>query len=225
MKPFTILSVAMITAVFFSCNKKAETEDNSFSEAAYKVEITGKWKSPEFAVPANVHYTYFTGMVHNNQTYLWKEGALASIGVENIAETGYFLPMFAEIDSLTAIKKAIYLSFIAPPAATGISSGNIYCNSNYPYFSCQSMLAPTPDWFVGLSSFNLYPNKQWVKDTTINLYAYDAGTEDGDMFNQTNADSSPHQPIFKLTTKNGGAILANGNPVLGAIASIRLIKQ
>lgn len=224
MKIYACLLTTAIAISFFSCSEK-EAVDNPFSEAAYKVEIAGKWKSPEFTVPANVHYTYFTGMVHNNQTYLWKEGTLASAGVEAIAETGYFLPMFAEIDSLTAIKKAIYLSFIAPPAATGVSTGNIYCNSNYPYFSCQSMIAPTPDWFVGLSSFNLYPNNQWIKDTTINLYVYDAGTEDGNMFNQTNPDSSPHLPVFKLTPANGGAVLANGNTSLGPIASIRLLKQ
>ena len=45
-----------------------------------------------------------------------------------------------------------------------------------------SMIAPSPDWFIGLSGLNLYANKRWVADTTVQLFVYDAGTENGDVF-------------------------------------------
>jgi len=44
------------------------------------------------------------------------------------------------------------------------------------------MIADSPDWFIGLSGLNLYANKRWVADTTVQLFVYDAGTENGDVF-------------------------------------------
>lgn len=223
-----MLASVVLAAIFFSCKKTEVTTispvETQYSEATYKMEITGKWKAPEFTVPPSVHFTYFTGMVHNKETYFWKEGTLASPGVEYIAEDGNPIQMFREIDSITALKKATALFYIPPPASVGTSSGNIYCNSNFSYVSCESMIAPSPDWFVGLSSFNLYGNNKWIQDTTINLYVYDAGTEEGDVFGYGNPETNPRQPVIKLTAAKA-TVLANGNTSLAAIASIRFIKQ
>jgi len=86
------------------------------------------------------------------------------------------------------------------------------------------MLGPTPDWFVGVSGINLYNNSKWVADTTINLYTYDAGTEDGDMFGYNNPATTPQQNIHILQASQA-RVLANGNPALAPIATARFVRQ
>lgn len=218
-----IIFIFLIPAILlYSCTK--DSSPVTFTEANYKVEITGKWKSPEFTVPGGVHFTLFAGMVHNQNAFLWAPGKLASTGVENVAETGSTARLITEIDSTIATKNASSFFSITAPGPTGKSTGNIYCNSNYSYISFESMIAPSPDWFVGVNGFNLLNNGQWVNDTTINLYVYDAGTEEGDVFGYSNPATVPQQNI-RLLTPQAGMVLANGNLSLGPIASVRLIKQ
>ena len=214
---------ALLSVMLLSCNKD-EISVPVFSEARYSIEITGKWKTPEFVVPAGVHFTTVLGMVHNNETYLWKLNAKASPGVENVAETGNAYPLLYEIDSAIATGKSIGLIAITAPLPTGSSKVNVYCTSNYSYISFETMLAPTPDWFTGLSGFNLYENKRWIADTTVNLYAYDAGTEDGDVFGYNNPSTVPQQNVQLLTPLNA-SVLANGNSVLAPIATVRFTKN
>lgn len=219
----TLIALMALAALFHSC-KKNEVIEPDFSETNYRIEITGKWKTPEFGVPAGAHFTYFTGTVHNATVHMWENGKYASKGVENIAEQGYVLDVIAEIDTNIANRKAISSFLIPPPDITNKITGNIYCNTNFSYVSCQSMIAPTPDWFVGVDALNLYPNKKWIADTTINLYVYDSGTEEGDVFSQANPATVPQQVIAKLTPSNA-SVLANGHTILAPIATIRFIKQ
>jgi hypothetical protein len=207
-----------------SCKKEDATNTQDFSDARYTVEVTGKWKTPEFAVPGGVHFTPVYGMIHNKETFLWKENTKASIGVENVAETGNPYPLVYEIDSAFAKGNSIALVAMTAPQPTGSSKVNIYCTNSYSYISLETMLAPTPDWFTGLSGFNLFGNNRWVTDTTVNLYAYDAGTEDGDVFGYNNPASSPQQNVHILSPLTA-SVLANGNSILAPIATVRFIKK
>ena len=197
----------------------------SFSESRYTITITGKWNSPDFSVPAGAHYTTFVGMVHNSKAWLWKEGIKASPGTELLAEIGNGTTMLTEIDSMIKARNASSLIlFVAPATITSSNMVSVYCNSNYSHVSFASMLGPTPDWFVGVSGINLYNNNNWTADTTVNLYAYDAGTEDGDMFGYNNPATVPQQNIHILQALQA-TILANGNANLAPIATARFTKQ
>ena len=218
----TLCSFIVSVTFLYSCTKN--NNGFVFTEANYRLEIRGKWQEPLFTVPPGAHFTLFAGMVHNENAFLWQAGKLASLGVENIAETGSTPRLFVEMDSIVAAKNASGLFYFLPPDPTGTVNGNVYCNSSYSYISFESMIAPSPDWFIGLSSFNLMNNGQWISDTTINLFAYDAGTEDGDVFGYNNPPTFPQQNISLLTAANA-TVLANGNNTLAAIASVRLIKQ
>ena len=214
---------ALLSVMVFSC-KKDEVSAPGFSEAWYSIEIIGKWKAPEFTVPGGVHFTAVFGMVHSSETYLWKLNTKASLGVENVAETGNPYPLLYEIDTAIATGKSIGLIAITAPLPTGSSKVNVYCTSKYSYISLETMLAPTPDWFTGLSGFNLFQNNRWITDTTVNLYAYDAGTEDGDVFGYNNPATVPQQNVQLLTPLNA-SVLANGNSVLAPIATVRFAKK
>lgn len=215
---------ALILLLFFTSCKKTQTIiENNFSEATYTLEVTGKWSSPDFTVPAGVHFTSFAGMVHNTNGELWKPGKLATKGVENIAETGSTTAILLEIDSVIRSKNALSLILFTPPGATGTKKATLYCNSNYSLVSFASMLAPSLDWFIGLSGLNLYSNNKWVSDTTVQLFVFDAGTEDGDIFGYNNPPANPQQTIHLLQASEA-TVLANGNAGLKAIAEVRFTK-
>ncbi len=213
----------LISMGLVACTKSGSTEQ-LFSEAVYKVTYTGKWRMPTFVVPANVHFTPIVGMVHNKDAYLFKVNQLASLGVENVAEAGNSIALSAEMDSIIAEKKAIHANFIYPFNYDGSMSANLYVNSNFSYYSFISMIAPSPDWFVGLSQFNLWQNNKWIADTTINIPVYDAGTENGDIFGYDSPATIPQQTVQILQAQNA-TVLANGNSTLAPMVSVRFVKQ
>ena len=86
------------------------------------------------------------------------------------------------------------------------------------------MIAPSPDWFMGLHDVSLFQNNKWVDDYTVNIMLYDAGTEDGDVFGYNNPATAPQQNISFLTPLNA-SVLANGNGEIYAIGTARFIKN
>jgi hypothetical protein len=162
-------------------------------------------------------------MVHNANGELWKPGKPATKGVENVAETGSTAVILLETDSVIRTKNALALILFTPPSATGTKKSTIYCNTNYSMISVASFIAPIHDWFIGLNGLNLYADKKRVADTILQLFVYDAGTEEGDVFGYSNPPTTPLQPIRLLETSRA-TVLANGNTTLKAIAEMRFVK-
>lgn len=216
--------VLALTFIFLqlSCRKE-EKAGSMYAEAVYSIEVTGKWALPDFTVPPNVHFTNFVGMVHNAQSELWKAGKLASKGIENVSETGNTAVAMNEIDTMIFNKKALSLILFTPPGATTSKKASIFCNTNYSYVSFASMIAPSPDWFIGVTGLNLYQNNNWIADTTLPLYVYDAGTEEGDIFGYNNPATEPQMPI-QLLDASKATVLSNGNPILKPVATVKFVR-
>jgi hypothetical protein len=79
-----------------------------------------------------------------------------------------------------------------------------------------SMVAPSPDWFVGVSGVPLLMNGQWRDSLVVELHAYDAGTDTGTDFLSPDADEQPQSPIAEL-----GYPFVN-TPPLGTFTFVRL---
>jgi hypothetical protein len=58
----------------------------------------------------------------------------------------------------------------------------------YPTASIVAMIAPSPDWFTGVS-VNLMENGHWVDKKTVTAFAWDAGTDIGTTYKAPDADS------------------------------------
>ena len=84
------------------------------------------------------------------------------------------------------------------------------------------MIAPSPDWFMGISNVSLLENNKWVKELTLNVRLYDAGTEEGNVFGYSNPATIPQQPIMLLTP---ASVLANNNTSVAPIATVRFVKD
>lgn len=60
------------------------------------------------------------------------------------------------------------------------------------------MVAPSPDWFVGVSGLDFRANGQWIDSLVLDLDTHDAGTDAGSDFTSPNTDITPHIPISIL---------------------------
>jgi hypothetical protein len=207
----------------FACHKSKIEPGMTYSEAAYKMQVSMNWTSPQFSVPPNAHVTSLIGMVHRKDTFLWKENFQATPGLEDVAEVGNTTKMNSEIDAVISSMKANGKFQLPSPSLTGITETTLQLSTVFSSVSFASMLAPSPDWFLGISNISLIKDNRWVDSLMIQVKVYDAGTEDGDVFSYNNLSSSPQQPIKILTAANGSA-LANGNTSIASIATVRFIK-
>ena len=71
------------------------------------------------------------------------------------------------------------------------------------------MIAPSPDWFVGVHGLRLFDEQGWVDSLTVDLFPYDAGTDSGSEYLAPNQPTQPQEPIFRITGVpflNGGTL-------------------
>ena len=154
MKIFSFLLV--ITVGIYSCKK---SDDKIISppaaEALYKIELKLQWASPAFTIPVNAHFTAFAGMIHHKDSFLWAPNGLATLGLENVAEVGNPAQLNAEMDAIISKGRALYKFEIPPPGITGTIDTSFRFNLEHSCISFASMIAPSPDWFVGMNQYNL----------------------------------------------------------------------
>lgn len=197
-------------AVLFSLTgcKEDISDFNPEGDARYKMTFTGNWtEALQGSVPGNAHFTTFIGLTHNMNGMWFDLGESASAGVEEVAETGDIDIASGEIDNIISDGNGFSKLVISVPFGPLITgSGEFTVSEDRPYVSMASMVAPSPDWFVGTRSYLLYDNDEWVDDVTFEVNTYDAGTEDGNAFSLDNPDTDPRGTITMLTRESFGTI-------------------
>jgi hypothetical protein len=78
---------------------------------------------------------------------------------------------------------------------------------DYPLVTLCSMIAPSPDWFVGVDSLSLIEDGQWVTNKTVTLYGFDAGTDSGASYASANEITVPRGVVTRFS---GFPALVNG---------------
>lgn len=182
--------------------------------ARYQVVFNATWSQQTLPTnwPANAHFSGLVGGTHNANVHFWRDGETASEGIRLMAELG---------------QKTTLLNEVAPAITNGtahfqLSGGGISpspgsvsltfpqpMTRDYPLVTLVSMIAPSPDWFVGVDGLNMIENGQWVSNKIVTLYGRDAGTDSGVTF------TSPDQ----VTVPRGVVTVFSGFPALqdGAI--------
>jgi hypothetical protein len=168
----------------------------------YEVTFNALWSEETHSddFPSNPHFSGLIGASHNYMVKFWNEGDISTPGIKNMAETGSKNPLNIEIGNAILNGSAFYLisgSGINPsPGSTSII---FEVSEDYPLVSIVTMIAPSPDWFVGVSSLNLFENNSFIDEKIVTLYAYDAGTDSGINYTSPDEPTNPIVPIFKIT--------------------------
>jgi hypothetical protein len=182
------------------------------ASARYRVTFEATWSAASHPTdfPPNPHFSPLIGALHAAGTRLWREGGTASDGVEAMAERGQVSPLDQEIGSLIAAGAARTLlqgSGINP--SPGSTSIEIEATLDASFITLVSMVAPSPDWFVGVSALPLVVAGDWRPSFSVDLLPWDAGTDAGASYRSPDADLSPHLPIRPLV----GAPVASAGSV------------
>ena len=195
------------------------------TSARYRLTFTATW-SPETHVqnfPGNPHFSGLIGAVHNEQVVFWEPGQIATDGIQQVAETGGKTGISSEFQ--TAIDSGSAASIINE-GGIGTSPGSIgiefSVTRDYPQITVVSMLAPSPDWFVGLHNYALLNNDGFIDSDTIELILYDSGSDDGVSYQSPNAPADPLSPIAPVNSEAQDSPFVNGEPIVGTFTLERI---
>ncbi|MBL4662436.1 MAG: spondin domain-containing protein [Flavobacteriaceae bacterium] len=178
----------------------------SQSEATYSVNFTSNWTQtahphPSGSLPGNAHWSKLVGATHNSDIVFLEMGGIATEGVENIAETGGNTAFYSEVDAAITANFANALVDGDGLASAGgqINIDEIITTEDYPLLTLLSMIAPSPDWMIAINSISLIDgNGDWIDEINIDLYPYDAGTDNGIDYTSGDSNTNPKEPISSL---------------------------
>ena len=209
LQSFQIL-IALTALTAFSCGGSSGSGYEPDETANYLITFTSTWSSDTHSLdfPQNPHFSGLIGAVHNEKVTIWNEGGFASPGIKQMAETGVKTLLSEEISDLI-IDGAVYvrLSGDGIAASPGTASMRLTAHRNYNRVTLVSMLAPSPDWFVGTSGLSLLENNDWLIEKEVVLYAYDAGTDSGETYT---AENQPSNAAEKIRMIDGYAFSVDG---------------
>ena len=163
--------------------------------AQYAVTLDATWSAATHPqdFPSNPHFSRLTGAAHAEAVSLWAVGEVASDGVRQVAETGATAALRAEVEGAAAL--AAYAEGAPLGVSPGTAAMDLTVTDARPLATVVTMLAPSPDWFVGVSGLDLRDGDGWAERVTVDLVAYDAGTDDGGSYTAANAPAAPRAPI------------------------------
>ncbi|MCY4170216.1 MAG: spondin domain-containing protein [Bacteroidetes bacterium] len=174
------------------------------STAEYELTFNATWSAQthpdRFPSGSNPHFTSLIGGTHNSSVTFWEVGSTATSGIESMAETGSTGGVRREVEAAIASNTA--KSVLSGPSVTPSPNSvtmTFDIDSRWSLVTITSMLAPSPDWFIGVSGLDLMgENGEWMQTREVELFAYDAGSEDGTEYSLSNPDTQPKENIRRI---------------------------
>lgn len=170
----------------------------------YKVVLQTFWTRDQFPKHypdwrPSAQWSKLVGRSHNKSFVLFRLGTRASSGVKTFAETG----RTDVLEEQTQGEGGVYDEFNAPPISTGAgrTEAEFFVDGNHSRVSLMSRIVPSPDWFIGIDSFDLCVNGNWLDSITIEVDPVDAGTDNGFTFTAPNWPTEPQGLIYRVTSR------------------------
>ena len=171
------------------------------STAVYTVTFEGQWiaAATPVGVPGGAHFSRLIGAVHNADVTFLRSGEAATAGIESMAEDGGTSALGSEVTNAGTNALSIVRGNTGFIGATTSKALTVTLTNDHPRVTLVTMIAPSPDWFVGVSGLTLLDaGGDWVESLQVDLYPWDAGTEDGSGFSTSNSATSPQGVITNL---------------------------
>ena len=176
----------------------------SFSaEAVYTVTFRGEWTTdvtPD-GVPSGAQFSRLVGATHGDAAAFLSSGSNASAGIEAVSEDGSNATFKSEVQSAITAMTALAVLQGSSSSINRTSSSTLQATltTAHPQITLVTRIAQSPDWFVGVSVLLLIDsNALWLRSHTVDLYPWDAGTEEGDDFSSTDTETVPPDAISSI---------------------------
>ena len=169
------------------------------SPITYQVTFQGTWTTAATpgGLPGSAHFSPLIGTVHNDRVTFWEVGGMASRGVEDVAELGHTSAFKSEINASDHAGAIIEKGL--GTGGTPEVSVEFETTRDHPLVTLITMIAPSPDWFVGVSGLSLLDARdRWLPRLEVDLFPYDAGTENGNGFSLSNSATVPQGTITRI---------------------------
>ncbi|XP_011346734.1 spondin-1 isoform X2 [Ooceraea biroi] len=176
-------------------------------EAKYEVTFEGLWSRNTHPkdFPSKgwlIRFSDVIGASHTGEYHFWKYNGKASTGLRQVAELGSTRKLESELKAKSEdIRTIIKARGISYPNVTGKTFAVFRVDRKHHLMSLVSMIDPSPDWIVGVSGLELcLPNCSWIEHKELNLYPYDAGTDDGITYVSPDSPTEPQELIRRITS-------------------------
>ncbi len=138
-----------------------------------------------------------------------------------MAETGKKSSLDREIEALIGEGQACeVISGGGIARSPGTVTVEFTVSRDCPRVTVVTMIAPSPDWFVGVTGLRLYGEEGWIEAWETELYPYDAGTDEGESYTSRNEPAEEREGIHKIES---GPLQVEGQvPSLGVFSFVRL---
>jgi hypothetical protein len=192
--------LSTITAAVLTVSSSAQLTVTTAS-TSYDVVFESTWSANTHPAssPGNPHFSPLIGGTHQANVTFWAEGSLASDGMKDMAELGSITPLDSEVEAAIQAGTADgLLSGAGTPLSPGSVELTFDVSVDFPLVTRVSMVAPSPDWFVGVSSLSLLEEGSWVSSVVIQMFPYDAGTDSGVIYTSANEATDPRASISRI---------------------------
>ena len=103
----------------------------------------------------------------------------------------------------------------------GYTSTKIMVQNMYSMVSLITMIAPSPDWFVGVDSYDLCGMNGWKENVTMDLLPWDAGTGNGLTYSPKTEDTMPVNVIMPITSGGNSQISSHADVTFATVTFTR----
>ena len=103
----------------------------------------------------------------------------------------------------------------------GEVSAQFEADDEHPMVSFAQMVAPSPDWFTGVTAVSLKRDGRWIDSETMPLYAWDSGTNAATTYTATKIEQRPFVPT---ALNRAPMFVRDGNPVPVGKVTIRKVR-
>jgi len=171
----------------------------------YRLELKTFWDEQTFPKQypqwrPHAHWSKTIGFSHpaTPSSPLFSVGSVVSEGVRQFVETGDADVLDRELGNTTMLD-----TILAPPVEQGAgnTTTDIFVDSNHTQVSLITKIVPSPDWFIGLDSFELCNQGSFIQSVSSEAFPLDAGTDNGFTFSSPNWATEPRGSVFQMTSQ------------------------
>ena len=199
MWPIPLKPLVAAAAVWSCLGVPAWAQSVGAESASYRLTFQGTWTraATPGGVPGSAHFSPLIGAVHNDRVSFWEPGGRASRQIERVAELGIQRDLRALMERSPHVSEVLEKE--PPRGGTASASIEFEVTAEYPLVTLVTMIAPSPDWFVGIHGRSLRDGGgQWLDRLDVDLFPYDAGTEEGTEFSLDNPATVPQGTITSI---------------------------
>jgi hypothetical protein len=194
MPPLRVAILSLVLLVSLASRLGSGTSapfDPTTATATYRVTFVATWSSATHpsGFPAGGHFSPLVGATHDKSIRFWRNGGYANQGIESMAETGNPFPLIELVEERIAQGLADRYLLGAGIGSPGATSIEFTATRDFSRLTLVSMVAPSPDWFVGVSRFRLLRKGEWIDSDDVELRVWDAGSDSGATFQAANSES------------------------------------